>query len=780
MYFGFNEQQRMLRSSVQRFLAQHCPIKEVRRIKACPEGYAEDHWQALAAQGWLGAGMPEAAGGLGLSSLDLVVILEEFGRGLFPSPFISQVLAIWAVAENGSRLQKQAILPALVSGSKKATLALFEHGNSLRTEDIQCQAIEAPGGFVLSGSKLNVMDLESADLFIVSATMGKQPALFLVEANQPGVKAVAYPLIDQTKRMGTLLCDAVEIPESNLLCTGASRAIERLLSQGALLLTAEASGAMGATLDQTVAYAKRRVQFGHPIGHFQAVKHPLAEIYVDLESFRSLLYYAALSNDKAITEKNHVELQRIASLAKAYATDCFIRGATDAIQIHGATGYMVEVDVHLYYLRALWFRPLFGDSVAHYEKAFSLKQRAIELGSSGFEIDMELTAQEEAFRQEVRDFLKSNNTPPEQRTAETFRSWLKAVRDKRYIGFSWPEACGGRDGGVMEQFILKEEMLNAKAEMLGTDFTGLGWVGPAVIQFGTEEQKKRILSPILESKTVWCTGYSEPEVGSDLASLACKAVLNSEGTHYIVNGQKIWTSLAHMGTGIYCLVRTGNIGNLTADNKHEGISCLLIPLDSPGIEVRPIESFAGDHFAHLYNEVFFTDVAVPIENRIGQEGDGWAIICGALQNERSGIAEVNRHHKAMERLIKLAGESVSNGLPALESSELRIRLSRFDAQIEAARLNGLRALSKQVNNEAHDSEASLNKLHNCHLLVEMSNTAMELLAEASPYVGDCEANIGHGKWQIAALGWPTTVIGGGTANIQKNIIAERILGLPKD
>jgi len=227
-------------------------------------------------------------------------------------------------------------------------------------------------------------------------------------------------------------------------------------------------------------------------------------------------------------------------------------------------------------------------------------------------------------------------------------------------------------------------------------------------------------------------------------------------------------------------VRTGNIGDVTADNKHDGITCLLIPMNTPGIEVRPIKSFAGDHFADLYNEVFFSDVKVPVENRIGSEGDGWKIICSALQNERSGIAEVNRHHKALIKLIELAKRSTINGKPALHNDEMRRRLSAFDARIEAARLNGLRALTKQITGIASDSEASPNKLHNCHLLVNMADTAMELLGGASPYVGSSDASVDGGKWQIGSLGWPTTVIGGGTPNIQRNIIAERILGLPKD
>jgi alkylation response protein AidB-like acyl-CoA dehydrogenase len=391
-------------------------------------------------------------------------------------------------------------------------------------------------------------------------------------------------------------------------------------------------------------------------------------------------------------------------------------------------------------------------------------------------MNFDLSPEEEAFRAEVREFLAEHLPPLAERKQlgpDFITHWWKLIREKRWIGFSWPRDAGGGGGTVMQQFILKEELLKANAPPLGSDYTGLGWVGPAIIQFGSEEQRERFLPDILDSKSAWCTGYSEPGVGSDLASLRCKAV--RDGDEYVVNGQKIWISLAHIGSGIYTMVRTD-----FECSKFDGITCLLIPLDTPGIEVRPIKSFAGDHFADLYNEVFFTDVRVPVANRIGREGQGWEIICSALQNERSGIAEVNRHHKALERLIKLAKSSRIAGKPALENMELRRRLAAFDARIEAVRLTGLRTLTRQVRGEKTQSDASIGKLHNCNLLVAMAETAMELLGGASPYVGDTEASVGRGKWQIGALGWPTTVIGGGTPNIQKNIIAERILGLPKD
>ncbi len=391
-------------------------------------------------------------------------------------------------------------------------------------------------------------------------------------------------------------------------------------------------------------------------------------------------------------------------------------------------------------------------------------------------MDFDLAPEEEAFRDEVRAFIAEHLPSAEERARigpSFFVDWWRVIREKRWVGFDWPKDCGGGGGTIMEQYVLKQEMLGARAPALGRDYTGLGWVGPAIIQFGNEEQKARYLPDILDSKSAWCTGYSEPGVGSDLAALQCRAV--RKGDEYVINGQKTWTSMAHTGSGLICMVRSD-----PSVPKHDGITCLLVDLKSPGIEVRAIESFAGDHFAHLYNDVFFHDVRVPAANRVGKEGQGWEIICSALQRERSGIAEVNRHNEALERLFALAAESRIAGKPALENAGLRRKLAAFDARIEAARLNGLRSLTRQVNGESTQSDASINELHNCNLLVEMAETGIELLGAASPYVGDTEASLYKGRWQIGALGWPTTVIGGGTPNVQKNIIAERLLGLPKD
>ena len=389
-------------------------------------------------------------------------------------------------------------------------------------------------------------------------------------------------------------------------------------------------------------------------------------------------------------------------------------------------------------------------------------------------MDFNLTPEEEAFRAEVRQFLDENLPSPEEREPGFILDWWRKIRAKRWIGFAWPKEVTGGGATLMEQFILKEEMFNASAPMLGSDYTGLHWVGPAIIQFGSEAQKAQYIPEILDSRSIWCTGYSEPDVGSDLASLQCKAV--RDGDAYVVNGQKIWTSLAHVAKQIFLMVRTSSEG----ESKFEGITCLLVPMDTPGIEVRPIKNMSMSGMADLLNQVFFTDVRVPLEYRLGAQGQGWEIICSALQSERSGITEVNRHAAALEDLIGLARRARRNGKPALEDAELRRTFGGFEARIEAMRLNGMRALTSQLKGELHESQASINKLHNCDLLVEMSDLALELLGSAAPYTGDSEVAVDAGRWQIGALAWPATVIGGGTPNVQRNIIAERMLGLPKD
>lgn len=383
-------------------------------------------------------------------------------------------------------------------------------------------------------------------------------------------------------------------------------------------------------------------------------------------------------------------------------------------------------------------------------------------------MDFNFTPDEEAFRSEVRSFLDAN-LPKGANTSDPafIVEWSKKVRAKRWVGFSWPVEVGGGGASIMQQVILKEEMAKRKAPSLGICFMGLAWVGPAIIQYGTEAQKQRFIPDILDGKYQWCTGYSEPGSGSDLASLNCKCV--REGDEYVVNGQKIWTSIAMWSKWIILLVRT----DPNPTSKHDGITCLLVPMETKGITVRPIKNMSG---GSMFAEVFFDDVRVPVENRLGEEGQGWQVTVSALAHERSSIAEVEGLRRKLEELKELARRSRKNGRPALEDDGIRRRIARFEAKIEGMRMNGMRALTKQLKGEPLGAETSINKLLRAELEVALGEIALEMQGSA----GHLEREIDGGRWQKFALSWPEVVIGGGTPNIQKNIIAERVLGLPKD
>ena len=385
-------------------------------------------------------------------------------------------------------------------------------------------------------------------------------------------------------------------------------------------------------------------------------------------------------------------------------------------------------------------------------------------------MDFDFTPQEQSFRTEVRDFLAQNLAPPKERGRGFLGDWLGKVRAKGWVGFSWPKAYGGSEGSLIEQAILKEEMALHRAPPLGTSFMGLAWVGPGIMQYGTDEQKRRFIPDILDSKVNWCTGYSEPNHGSDLAAIQTKA--ERVGDNYVVNGQKIWTTGAPWADWIILLTRT----QFDVARKHDGITCLLVPMDSAGVEVRPIENMAGDR---NFAEVFFTDVEVPVGNRLGEEGKGWAVTISALANERSSIGEVTQMFARLDALKELVKATDRQGKPAAEDPAVQRRIGEFEAKIAAMKYNGLRYLTKQLRGEPLTSETSVNKLHRASLEIDMADFAVELTGMAGVQLGGEHAAAG-GSWARSSLGWPSVVIGGGTPNIQRNIIAERILGLPKD
>ncbi len=373
MDFAFSEEQEVLRGEARKLLDEACPLSEVRALSETTEGHSAAFWKQLGELGWLGLIVPELHGGAGLGWLDLIVLLEETGRSLFPGPLVSNTLAAATLDDAGDDGQQARWLPALAEGSCIGSVALLDEREAFRPEAISLRGQREGDGWRLAGKKRFVTDPSVADLFVVAFRTGDAPealALGVVEASAPGVSARSFPTLDQTRRLGDLELSDVCISDDAVLGTAGEAwpAIERLLDRGATAVAAEMLGSAQAALDLTVQYAKDRVQFGSPIGRFQGVKHPLAEMHVQLESARSLLYYAAWALDESSDDA-----PRAVSRAKALMTEAFNRIGTEVIQLHGTIAYTEEYPAHLYYKRSKLVRPLFGDADHHYDRLLRLR-----------------------------------------------------------------------------------------------------------------------------------------------------------------------------------------------------------------------------------------------------------------------------------------------------------------------------------------------------------------------------------------------------------------------
>ena len=378
-------------------------------------------------------------------------------------------------------------------------------------------------------------------------------------------------------------------------------------------------------------------------------------------------------------------------------------------------------------------------------------------------MDLNLTANEQQFQAEFRAWLKENVFAA--KTVEELKRWQRTLFEGGWAGISWPKAYGGRGATLMEQAIFQEELALADApHLLGT--IGLSLVGPTIIAMGTEEQKARYLPPILSGDEIWCQGFSEPNAGSDLASLGAKAI--RDGDEFIVNGQKIWTSYAHIGDWCLLLVRT----DFEAP-KHKGITCLLVDMHAPGVTVRPLRMMSGDS---AFNEVFFENVRVPSTQILGKVNEGWTTAITALMNERAnlgtGVQVIFRRN--LNALIARSHTIDRNGKPASADPIVRQKLAQAWLELEILRLNTNRALTSLGKSGVPGPEGSTLKLYWSEMNQRTQQIAQEVLG---PY-GQL-SDFDGGAWQYSYLRARGNTIEAGTSEIQRNIIAERVLGLPK-
>jgi alkylation response protein AidB-like acyl-CoA dehydrogenase len=390
-------------------------------------------------------------------------------------------------------------------------------------------------------------------------------------------------------------------------------------------------------------------------------------------------------------------------------------------------------------------------------------------------MDLGLNSAELRFRDELRAWLKVNlpaKSSHSVRTSEStsayyqyLKDWQRKLYDGGYAGIAWPKEYGGRAATSIEQAIFQEELALADApEMWGA--IGLSLVGPTIIAVGTEKQKKRYLPGMLSGDEIWCQGFSEPNAGSDLASLETKAVPDAD--HFVVNGQKIWTSYAHMADFCMLVVRTD-----TTAPKHKGITCLLVDMKSHGIEVRPLKMMSGDS---AFNEMFFANVRVPADCVLGKVNDGWNVAITALSNERAnlGVGLYVTFKRNLDALAEQARNLRRHGKPVIESPVIRQKLAQAFVDLEVFRLNTTRALSNLAKSGTPGPEGSIQKLYWSELNQRNAQIAMEVLG---PYAQLTEFDAG--RWVYNYLRSRGNTIEAGTSEVQRNIIAQRVLGLPR-
>jgi alkylation response protein AidB-like acyl-CoA dehydrogenase len=397
-------------------------------------------------------------------------------------------------------------------------------------------------------------------------------------------------------------------------------------------------------------------------------------------------------------------------------------------------------------------------------------------------MDFALAPEDEAFRDELRSWLDEHLPPflaseeladdsslSGEKSQQRRAAWQRVLNEGRWAAVHWPEEYGGRNATAMQRIIYSE--VNAEYRTPGLfNPNGLWQIGPMIIAWGTDEQKAQWLPSILDASDHWCQGFSEPDAGNDLANLRTTAV--RDGDEYVVNGQKIWTSTAHLARWGLFLLRTDPTA-IERGAKHEGITAFIVDMHTPGIEVRPIRDMTGDE---MFNEVFFDDVRLPLDSRLGGEGEGWMVAMGTLGHERVGIAGQISNLAADLRAMVMAARSVNPA--ALEDPALQQRLARTWTDIELARLLTLRALSKIIKGEKNWPEVPFAKLQWSALAQTLADLAVDLLGPDALLARGATDAVDKGKWTRLYSFMRYSTIGGGSTEVQKNIIADRAIKLP--
>jgi alkylation response protein AidB-like acyl-CoA dehydrogenase len=727
MTIGISEEHLALHDSARRWVETHADISVARAAMEGDPAARPPFWDDLVKMGWLGLHLPEQYGGEDYGLAELAVVLEELGRVCAPGPFLPTVMASAVIDAIGTDEQKARWLPGLADGSTTGAVAL---GSGL-----QCEARD--DDIEVLGELRPVLGGMGADLLVVPLPTGQGFVWGVLDASQ--FHMAALPGVDTTRSVAVVAIDRQHIARDQQLHgedpSDHMRYGDRMRSLAASLIAAECVGGAAWCVDTAAEYAKVRVQFGRPIGQFQAVKHRCTDMLLRLELARAAAWDAARGGD--------VEQQHLAqSVAAMIAGNAFFDNAKDCIQVLGGIGYTWEHDAHIYLKRALSLHQLLDTHP-------SFTQRIVDLALSGTRrtFRVELPAESASYRSEVRRFLEDLRTHDKS-------EWNARIAESGYQVPYWP-APWGRDAGAVEQVVIDQEFTEGRVRRPHLQVGA--WVLPTLIAHGNAQQRDRWIGPTMRGEIMWCQLFSEPGAGSDLASLTTRAEKADGG--WSLTGQKVWTTMAHIADWGICLARTEPNAP-----KHNGITCFIVDMKAPGIDVRPLKELTG---AEMFNEVFFDGAFVPDDCVVGEVNHGWEAGRTTLANERVSMGSGSSFGPGVESILELANRR--------RRYELDTELGPLLAEAHAIAVMALRTTLRALAGAKPGPEASVRKL----IGVEHEQRVQEVgLALLGP---DAAVDDGEAKaWIGGFLGNRALSIAGGTSDVQRNIIAERLLGLPKD
>jgi 3-oxochol-4-en-24-oyl-CoA dehydrogenase len=753
MTLGLTEEHLQLAETVGAWAQRHCPPEVVRAAADGPDSGSAHYLQALAPglaeQGLLGLHVPDEDGGQGYGLPELAVALEELGRALVPGAFLPTVFASAALVAGGATGK---LVSSLADGSRTAAVGLaagLTGGREVTPTEEGGGTSVTGGGLVVEGESSPVLGASMADLVILPVQTEDGEVWAAIDSDSLDITALES--LDLTRPVARVRAEQTVVPADRLLKGIDRRAVSSL---AAILLGAEASGIAAWATHAASEYAKIRQQFGRPIGQFQAVKHRCARMLTAAEQAAAAVWDAARTEADSMQPDGQAGRQRefAAGVAAGVALDAAVWCAHQCIQVLGGIGYTWEHEAHLYYRRAMSLRALVGSSNEWAEHVAGLA-----LSGVSRPLQVELPGGDAELRAQIREELSAIATL-------TGRDRTERIAAGGWVVPHLPRPWG-RGAGALEQVVIAQEMRAAGVRAPGLVIGA--WVVPALIQYGTAEQQQRFLPPTLRGDYIWCQLFSEPGAGSDLAGLTTRAVRATGG--WRLTGQKIWTSLAKEAAWAICIARTD-----PAAPKHDGITYFLVDMSSPGVEVRPLREITGDS---LFNQVFLDDVFVPDDCVVGEVNGGWRVARTTLANERVSLSQSWTFGSGVTELLQVA--------KAADGSSLT-QVGTLVCAGHAIDVLGLRVTLKQLSGTEPGATGSVRKLLGMQHSQQIAELCFALSGPGGALGGGAGAPVSNSgapngpHWARQVLLTQALTIGGGTTDVQLNIIGERILGLPRD